>query len=372
MEEGKSILKRRCRRAKVLYFTHFKIVRKYVSSKKKNMKKKKKKVPCAFVSLFKEEEEGTNHHQVSIYFCAQSNCYSEPFKWYRINPHEKTRGTGTEPILSPICSMPSPFKDNSIIPECHSVVGVDSKLYVIGGFIPNEPPIWGEDNRVPMAKTYVCDINSDPNNWKECCSMNFPKISPTLKVADGLIYAFGGTDADEVFDPSLNKWTILPSPPDGQDTSDFDKCGFLKDRDEIMMLNSDHKTLFLDNIPTITRYGETNNSVAVGNFVFTFRSGELYACDISQAKPIEEPVYGLWKAIPEWEDDLSDILWQLYYIGKGKFCLMWDTTDGDMLLITCVKFWVGKYNEKGSLNALIDRTDYYFVKGLLVTSGLAM
>lgn len=83
----------------------------------------------------------------------------------------------------------------------------ENKIYLIGG-LEDGTTTWTPTNTV---------LRYDPevNNWDSLANMNMANSFPTVCVADGKIYAFGGAKAPEgilydvvqEYDPILNEWT---------------------------------------------------------------------------------------------------------------------------------------------------------------------
>ena len=84
--------------------------------------------------------------------------------------------------------------------------------------------------------------DSDDENWKPGLPMNFSRCNPHTMVVDHKLYVLGGflpnqNQADgwiEVFDPEEKKWESLPSPPD-QIHSSIMISGLLKSKKEIII-----------------------------------------------------------------------------------------------------------------------------------------
>jgi N-acetylneuraminic acid mutarotase len=96
------------------------------------------------------------------------------------------------------------------------VAVVDGQIYAIGGLV--DPPSW-------VKCTGVNEMYNPVNDkWVYKASMPTPRASFATAVYDGKIYCIGGTlgvqnstllasDANEVYNPSTNKWTAKTSMP---------------------------------------------------------------------------------------------------------------------------------------------------------------
>ncbi len=95
-------------------------------------------------------------------------------------------------------------------------VGLDGKLYVVGGYTKSFLNIWH-----PVATLYMYDPSTD--TWVERAPMPTARGALGATVSEGLLYAIGGYDqsqnvgAVEVYDPATNTWMTrapLPTPRD--------------------------------------------------------------------------------------------------------------------------------------------------------------
>ncbi|PIA28589.1 hypothetical protein AQUCO_06800035v1 [Aquilegia coerulea] len=343
-------------------------------SRKLVLKKRGNKIKTT--PFIKEEEEDEDKvfnggKELFIYLSILND--DDILAWYKLDPNGTFEGNQTQ-ILSPISSI-----SYNVIPNYYRTIGYDSKLYIMGGYKTRKDLDIG-------SKTFVCDTSST-NTWEESISMNSCKIGPQLAVVDGKIFAIGTLRLmnfkfkqpfAEVFDPSLNKWTALPSLPSDIHIYCVANSVFVRDQDEIIIFPSDYSSpkphyAYRFNVKSHSwaRFSDpfkipadcTTSSVAVGNVIFRLqKENRLYACDMSHPKPIGRRVYGLEKEIKSFMSNTG----HLFYIGNGKLCLIWSFKSKehrDMKVIACLKFWVGMCNEKRRLEAVIDRCDHYLVNG---------
>ncbi|KKY26920.1 putative kelch repeat-containing protein [Phaeomoniella chlamydospora] len=118
-------------------------------------------------------------------------------------------------------NLPNITRDGGQYPrQEHSVALVDDDMYVLGGILPFDGTTYPTVNIVQK-------FNFVTNTWTEVAPMPAALNHVNVAVVNGLIYYLGGLAAVEptywnasgacaVYDPSTDKWTILPDMPEGR------------------------------------------------------------------------------------------------------------------------------------------------------------
>lgn len=127
-----------------------------------------------------------------MYVCLKTRKKSEP-RWFML------ASTPKQQKLIPILSFPYEY------PESPTIVSVDSKIYLIGGFVKNER----------RRKVFLLDCKS--HQWHTLPDMRIPRGKSAADVINGKIYVIGGCKSDkienwgEVFDLKTQTWEKLSS-----------------------------------------------------------------------------------------------------------------------------------------------------------------
>ncbi|KAM7480731.1 hypothetical protein LguiB_005314 [Lonicera macranthoides] len=356
---------------------------------------------------------------ISLYLCIQFN--SDPdgrnFRWCIIYPtNSPYLQSEPEPIfLYPISYMPattptdihlvaSPFSG----PPYSNKMKKNNKnkdrkvVYAVGGLSNEEDPLpYG----CRSSKAFVCDLGSISAAWEELPPMSSPKLIHigAVSTSDGKLYVFGHAAEKQelpnpicryrtitsvkdiaegdVFDPSSRSWT--PCPPPYLPLSRIDDYTFDKEENELVVF-TDHEVLhtfdptttheqcvMAHTVPLSPRSDDRVSScVVVGDTIYKFHLGELYALNRNSELPSFQRVPGLRKKLDSYLSDPECITRAyLSYHGNGKFALVWGGTSikrgapHSLLFIKLLKFWVGVCNQTNRRRAIVDKREEYVTEG---------
>lgn len=103
----------------------------------------------------------------------------------------------------------------------HAAVAIDTKIYIVGGLIPEGDPV---DNVATVASVQVYDIPTD--TWAPLADLPVTMNHPNLATVNGKLYILGGLSANVngsfwgigdsfEYDPATDAWATLPSLPEG-------------------------------------------------------------------------------------------------------------------------------------------------------------
>ena len=114
-----------------------------------------------------------------------------------------------DPALDSWCQVASMARARCV----HGAVGLDGKLYVMGGYDPGDP---GEEG-TSLADAEVFDPKAD--GWQPLPSMPTARHCFAAAEVAGTLYALGGLDgsyehcASDSYDPLSDAWTPVAAPP---------------------------------------------------------------------------------------------------------------------------------------------------------------
>ncbi|KAM7477343.1 hypothetical protein LguiA_025556 [Lonicera macranthoides] len=347
---------------------------------------------------------------VCLYLCLfkGSNPDGHCYRWCKIdltNQSPKSKSKSKPTFLPPISYMPT-TTPNKFCVVASSDSGPFSKkdtthkklVYAVGGLDKNQPPPYRS------AKAFVCDFGSESLTWEELPPMSSPKMIHfgIVSPSDGKLYACGDAQKEEVqvhpiqhrtkfqyvaegdiFDPASRSWTSCP-PPCCYNVSSVRVQDYAFDKEQnklVVFINSDY-VLSFDLTTLVWRtnlhrvhltpqsYGAVSSSVVVGDTLYKYHLGQLYALDKTSPSPSFELVPGLTKKVDSYMRS-TECVYKSYlsYLGKGKFALVWGgpsfraRSNRDAVFISCLTFWVGVCNQTNRRHVLIDQRQEYFANG---------
>ncbi|KAF9594109.1 hypothetical protein IFM89_027427 [Coptis chinensis] len=313
------------------------------------------------------------------------------YRWYELNPTFNTGSSKSKIKYCPCLLFELPCEEALYGFTC---VSVDSKVYIIGGLdCDSQLP---DDHRIPSSTVQVIDTPSFGKtvSLSVGTAMYGGKSSAARAVLDGKIYVFGslakltGELWAEVFDPATNRWECLPYPSEKVINLSKSRVGtpvVYEKRKKILVFYNGVCECYFDVSTHLWKYDLTlpirkdcymngGGSVIVDDrlYMFCLPQKELYAYDLVQGGQDFIPVHGLEKAVESINlHDRRAGYTHMFHLGNGVICMVWlvgtfsshDVNCVEYYRIHCLKFHVNERD--GFLHAVVDRCDYYFLKGFV-------
>lgn len=265
-------------------------------------------------------------------------------RWYCVDLSSIEGMENSEPELWPTIHMPDKY------PDGFKVVGLESKIYAIGGVNQWESP------KVAMYDTMK------GGEWECKREMLLPRYRPQVVAFDGNIYAMGTKRRDtapavpwgEVYNPKQNSWRRLTSPAAVENCLLLNST-FYQDQQAIIVTTSGAAYIFRPKERALQRqwnpivlplqFGrnlESNTMVVVRDIIYMFhvRDRSLYAYDLVNgegAPPHQVKGEDFLKLISAKYDYSVTFL---LYIGNGEFCLIWSLNLDDNSRVHCLRFQI--------------------------------
>lgn len=265
-------------------------------------------------------------------------------KWYRVDLSSIEGMENSESELWPAIHMPDKY------PDGFKVVGLESKIYAVGGLNQWESP------KVAMYDTMK------GGDWVCKRDMHLPRYRAQVVAFDGNIYAMGNTGRDpalvvpwgEVYNPKQNSWRRL-TPPAAVESSRVRNSTLYLDQQAIIVTTTGGAYIFRPKEralkrqwkpmvlpPQFARNRETDTMVVVRDIIYMFndRDGSLYAYDLVNgegAPPHQVKGEDFQKLISaKYEGGIAFLL----YIGNGEFCLIWSLDRDGNSRVNCLRFQI--------------------------------